>query len=330
MLRKRRVIAAAMLALLCLPGNVLREEVPRGPSWDIEVTQVEGPSKKSIDGWTLQGVWEAKADTLMFGGFSALLPLGENTLRAFSDRGTRLTLTEPDQPQEVGNVVRQIVTAGRRRELWDIESATRDPETGQYWLGFENVHTVHRFTSASEADRLRDLDDEVGWTVNSGAEALVRLADGRFIILPEGAREGLVFDQDPVAGDAFETFPYQTPAASYAVTDMVQLPDGRLLLLLRNLVWGVPPFDSLLAIGEPPRGGQTEPFAPSITLDLTKVIPAENYEGLAVRERTDGDLDVWLISDDNLAAMQRTLIVKLRFDPDFAKTLSRKKQKARE
>ncbi|WP_298470891.1 esterase-like activity of phytase family protein [uncultured Erythrobacter sp.] len=333
MSRPKRLIAGIVLAMICAPGTWLRSEVPKSPTEDISVTKIAGANDTSIKGWTLEGIWHAEAYNLMFGGFSAMFALQDDTLRAFSDRGTRFTLTEPDQPSTVRNVVRQLVQPGRAKELWDIESATRDPETGAYWLGFENVHTVHRFTVASEIDGLRDLDDEVDWTINSGAEAMVRLTDGRFVILPEGSTEGLIFAGDPVSGVESQSFTYRNPAYSHAATDMAQLPDGRVLVLLRNLDFGWhgwPPFESKLAIGAPPQAG--EEWAPEITLDLAGVVPRENYEGLAIRPRADGKLTVWLVSDDNLSAFQRTLLVKLTFDPEFeepASDESQTKQKAR-
>ncbi len=329
----KRLLGGIALAVLCAPGTFLQEDVPNSPTEDIAITQIADASEESINGWTVEGIWQAKAHNLTFGGFSALMALQEDTLRAFSDRGTRFTLTEPDKPSTVRNVVRQLVEPGRAFELWDIESATRDPDTGTYWLGFENVHTVHRFTVASEVDGVRDLDDEVDWTVNSGAEAMVRLSDGRFVILPEGESEGLIFARDPVAGVEPETFTYVNPAYSHAATDIAQLPDGRVLILLRNLDFGTgnwPPFESKLAIGSPPQAG--EDWAPEIALDLAGVLPRENYEGLAIRTREDGTLTVWLVSDDNMAAFQRTLLVKLRFDPGWTPEppASRTKQKARE
>ncbi len=333
MSRPKRLIGGLALAVLCAPGTWLQEKVPDSPTEDIVITQVAGPSDKNEKGWTVEGIWQAEANNLTFGGFSAMLALGDDTLRTFSDRGTRFTLTEPDKPSTVRNVVRQLVEPGRAYELWDIESATRDPESGTYWLGFENVHTVHRFTIASEVDGLRDLDDEVDWEVNSGAEAMVRLDDGRFVILPEGKTEGLIFAGDPVAGVKPESFTYASPAYSHAATDMAQLPDGQVLILLRNLDYGSggwPPFESKLAIGAPPNAG--EEWAPEISLDLAGVLPRENYEGLAIRPHEDGTLTVWLVSDDNMSAFQRTLLVKLRFDPDWTPEPPAKpaKQKARE
>jgi len=47
------------------------------------------------------------------------------------------------------------------------------------------------------------------------------------------------------------------------------------------------------------------------------VIPRENYEGLALRPRGDGRVDVWVMSDDNFSIIQRSLLAKLVFDPQI-------------
>jgi hypothetical protein len=317
MARRGRLAAALAVALLCAPGTWLRSDYVREVPKQIDVVQLLGSGATGTPGWERAGVWEYDAQSMRFGGFSALLALGPGTLRAFSDRGYRFTLTEPDLGGGTRRLNRQFVVPGRERELRDIEAATRAPGTGTYWLAYEQTHLIHRFTIASKADGVRDLTGEVDWPDNAGIEAMVRLADGRFVILPERASEGLVFARDPVAGDAPAVFAFRSPAAGYAPTDLAQLPDGRLMVLMRKLVWPSratwPPFSALLAIGDPPQAGGS--FAPAIALPLDPVLPRENYEGLALRQRADGRIDVWVIADDNLSAFQRSLLAKLVFDP---------------
>ncbi|WP_296718818.1 esterase-like activity of phytase family protein [Erythrobacter sp.] len=317
MARGKRLLAAGGIALLCAPGTWLRSEIVTTPPRDIAVEQVQDAGPADQTGWQVAGVWHYRAGGLRFGGFSALLALGPGKLRAFSDRGYRITLTEPDGPAPTQGMNRQQVERGAENDLLDAESATRDPGSGAYWIGYEQVHTIQRNTIASYPDGLRDLRPIVDWAENGGAEAMVRLADGQFVLLPECCDRGLIFPGDPVAGGMPAEFRFVAPAPDYVATDITQLPDGRLLVLMRRLVrpspdaW--PPFSTLLVIGEAPEEGGT--FAPETTLRLDPVIPRENYEGLAVRPRTDGRVDVWLIADDNFSVIQRTLLVKLVFDP---------------
>ncbi|MFL0355102.1 esterase-like activity of phytase family protein [Erythrobacter sp. GH1-10] len=318
MARRRRAIAAIILAVLCAPGTFLRTDISRDPPETVAVEQVASASDTATPVWSVAGVWHYSADSLLFGGFSTLMTLPDGRLQAFSDRGARFTFAEPDGPASDFSIARQPVLPERFDDIRDMEASTRDPASGTYWIAFENDHAVHRFSAGNEPNAMRDLvaiAEANRWNDNSGAEAMVRFADGRFVILPETRRTGLIFPRDPVAGDEPQTFEYEPPVAGNSATDMAQLPDGRLLLLLRDVDagGGLPPFASLIAIGPEPRADEV--WAPEIALDLAGVIPRENYEGIAVRALDNGRVAVWLIADDNLSLIQRTLVAKLIFDP---------------
>lgn len=320
MSRKRRVGAAIALLIACTPGNILYSEVRSEPPETVGLTLVAGASETGATGWEVAGVWEFSGEGLLFGGFSALVALPDYRLMAFSDRGARFTFDEPDSDGSCREVVHQSLVPERLRDVPDIESAAYDPATGTYWLAFENDHSIDRFTADHSPAGLRDIDEtasRLNWSNNSGAEAFTRLADGRFVILPEGKRTGLIYPSDPVEGADHAQFGYLPPVRGHGATDMAQLPDGRVLLLLRNLdpLGGIPPFASKIAIGPAPVAGEEQAWAPQITIDLAGVVPRENYEGIAIRPLADGRVAVWLVSDDNLSIMQRTLVVKLILDP---------------
>ena len=314
---RRRAVAAIIVALLCAPAIWLRSDITWTPPETITLERIAGESETSFPAWMVSGVWHYSADSLLFGGFSALLALPEDQLLSFSDRGARFSLGEPDAGDPGRKVEQQRLASVNY--LADIEAAAIDPATGAYWLALENNHGVHRFSQAHAAKGVRALDaDALDWSNNTGAEAMTRLADGRFVIIPEGRRTGVIYAGDPIEASDYTTFDYLPPVPGHATTDMAQLPDGRVLLLLRNLdpAGGIPPFESKIAIAPAPRTGQAEPWAPEVTLDLAGVVPRENYEGMAVREMDDGRVAVWLISDDNLSLIQRTLLAKLILDPD--------------
>jgi hypothetical protein len=265
-------------------------------------------------------VWQyTTKPTLRFGGFSGLLPLGNGRLRAFSDRGLVFTFVEPDREEEAASkrvtAALPLIDPALFPLLWDMESVTRDPQSGDYWVGYEGTHAIHRFSYKTDPEAVRMLDEEVDWYDNGGLEAMERLSDGRFLIVPEGHSEALIFASDPVEGGSPLSIPYKSPANGYAATDLAQLPDGRILVLMRSLALDYPPFAGLLAIADPPQLGADQVWAPQIIMRFEEVLPAENYEGLAVRPMEDGRLAVWIISDDNIAAMQRTLLAKMVFDP---------------
>ncbi|MCK0098998.1 esterase-like activity of phytase family protein [Qipengyuania sp. S6317L1] len=318
-----RVTAALALALMVAPGTWLRTPVVKEAPHSIALTQVAGAGDTGADGWRVEGVWHYSTEpSLRFGGFSGLLAVGGGRLRAFSDRGFLFTFIEPDRAEESPEM--RLIAGlpfndpALYPRLWDIESVTRDAgPRGDYWVGFENTHAIHRFSFRTEPEEYRIFDTLVeDWYANAGLEAMVRLTDGRFVILPEGRDEALLFDGDPVEGGEPLILAYENPAAGFAVTDLAQMPDGRVLMLMRDLDWSsYPPFAGKLAIMDAPEAGSKEPLRPRVLFDFEGVLPPENYEGIAVRAHEDGGVTVWIISDDNIAAMQRTLVAKLTYTP---------------
>lgn len=346
---RARFLLILLLAAALAPGTWLRTATSTGFNEPITLQPVAEPGAAPPPGWSVEGLWRYDSEGRLFGGFSALLALDDSHLRAFSDRGATFTFVSPDRPRppdRAGSAIRaaprlsyQSTDKAFANDLWDIESAARDPTTGRFWLGYENTHAIQRFTAASQPDGVRLLGDEVEWSVNSGAEAMVRLADGRFLVIPESGGEALLYPADPVSGVKPMALRYVPPAGKFGITDAAQLPDGRIMLLLRRVSWSLPTFDGRIAIAALPRAGQAQELRPAIALDLTAVIPRDNYEGLALRERSDGAVDVWVLSDDNFSVIQRTLLARLRFDPAAAAgsagsavraSATRSKQKARE
>jgi hypothetical protein len=93
---------------------------------------------------------------------------------------------------------------------------------------------------------------------------------------------------------------------------MAQLPDGRVLILLRKVDWGIPPaFSGKLMIADPSTIRQGERWRAEPVAELEEPLPTDNYEGLAVDSDERGGVVLWLISDDNRARFQRTLLLKL-------------------
>lgn len=333
MVRPRRALAAFAVLLLSLPGNFLRSEVTWAPPERITQTPLSFKRDTGTPGWELAGVWRLQGEGLLFGGFSALIALPDNRLMTFSDRGARMVFDEPGSGGNRRSVTSQRLSDARKGSFKDIEAGAYDPATGTYWLAFENDHSIDRFAVADNTPSgARDLNPVAraeDWSANSGAEAFTRLADGRFVILPEASRIGLIFAGDPLLEEKYQRFQYVPPVAGYGATDWAQLPDGRMLLLLRDVdvSGGIPPFASKIALGPAPVADKA--WAPQITLDLAGVVPRENYEGIAVRAMEDGRVAVWLIADDNLSVMQRTLVVKLILDPTKLGSMPNKAKGAR-
>lgn len=154
-----------------------------------------------------------------------------------------------------------------------------------------------------------------GWPSNKGAESIIRLSDGRFVAIAESledddTHQALLFSGDPVeSGTNITPFRYHPPAG-YRVTDGVQLPDGRLLILNRSV--GLPNgFAAKIAVVDPSAIGNGEQVTGKIIATLAAPLLIDNMEGIAVT-KYGSDSIIWLISDDNFSIFQRTLLMKFR------------------
>lgn len=326
--KARRRAAAALLVLLVIPGTWLRSTVTNGNAEDLRLAEL--PHGEIAEGeFRVTGLWDLRSNDLLFGGYSALLVDDNGAMRTFSDRGRLLTFTGPGRPRRAPGIGVQLPDPGMEQRLWDIESATRDPDSGRFWLGYEGSHGVQRYTAAGEPDGHVLLPQD--WPQNSGAESLVRLADGRFVLLPESEARLYLFAGDPVPDSEPASLAVDWPDPGYSPTDAAQLPDGRLLVLMRRVVWGLPPtFDSILVVGPLPQDGES--WVPELALTLHDLVPRENYEGMDVQLGPDGTARVWLISDDNFSAFQRTLLVRLELPsatPDDAHEKAREDRSPR-
>lgn len=307
----------ALLAALFAPGTWLRTTVPFDRSARLEIVPV---AYSAPQGWpaglVVEGIWELSDPHPYFGGYSALLLRRDGRALALSDRGEALAFTLPGRgspdlaplPPIMAAILPHLRQGGA---LQDIESATSDPATGRIWLGYEQVHTIRRFAPGPGGDAVAWPLQMRSWGENSGPEAMVRLADGRFLVLGERSGTGLLFAGDPVDGARALEFAVSYPG-DYRPADAAQLPDGRVLVLARGVVPGWPAFRSLLLVGELDAIGADTVWQPRVLARLDGALPSENYEALAVQATSDGVV-VWMMSDDNLGTFQRTLLARLRW-----------------
>lgn len=318
---------AILLVLLGLSPGLLWRATPVPETFDQSVVlrRLALPAQCCRVGpLMIDQAWHVTSRNNHLGGYSALLAAGSGRLLALSDNGLLLDLPEPGREgQFPARIAAAVNVKPRRKGCCDIESATADPRSGRLWLGFEGSNAIQRRSGALS------LEGEVrpaamqGWSGNQGAEAMVRLADGRFIVLGEAFSSALfgrqhpamLFPADPLGGATPITFRF-AGHPGYRPTDIAALPDGRVLIVMRKLLWPFPiRFGARLMLADPNaiRAGRDW-----VAIDLGEIaapLPVENYEGLALEPQADGTVIGWLISDDNSAALQRTLLLRLRIDP---------------
>jgi len=315
---KWRVPLILAVAIGLGPSTWLRSDWVESGPLDMQVRAVATVLPVSDGGpVTREGVWELSSPRRQFYGFSALMTLRGGGLRAFTDGGMSLTFSPPGRAPANPRFARVISTRAFAPRTSDIESATRDPRTGTYWLGYENHHAIGRFSVASQVERMAVPPQFANWPVNTGNEAMARLTDGRFIVLPENDDFARVWAGDPLEGAPNFAFPF-APSPGYRPTEIAQLPDGRVLILMRRIAWANPPFSARLGIADPATIREGEAWEWEMLADLDAILPRENYEAMSVWPEQDGSVTIWIMSDDNQASLQRTLLAKLRFVPGKA------------
>lgn len=320
-----RILQVILLVLLLVPGWSGEERLPLyGGVPTVRVTRVDldarDPARRRVGPLTYLGGVRFSSHDPAFGGFSALavqdgrfLLLADGGLTFGFAMGADLVPRDyrfgalPDGPGR-----------GWTKRERDSESLVRDPVTGRAWVGFEDANAIWRYapglTRAEAALAPRAM---TRWPANGGAEAMVRLRDGRFLVFsedmddPRGGKQALAFDRDPTDPRAATTpFRLLLPRR-YRPTDAAQLPDGRLMVLARAVSLG-DGFTAKLLLADPrdiARG-----TVPTRTI-ATFAWPLlhDNFEGLALRREGDATI-VWLLSDDNTPSLfQRTLLLKFRF-----------------
>jgi hypothetical protein len=260
--------------------------------------------------------WELDSEDPRFGAISAM-HVEDKRVLALSDAGALFRFDLPLAPgvQRLRIVPLPHVPGASKR--------SRDTESlfvrgSDIWIGFESINAVKRFDRAGREVSAARPAGMRRWRGNSGAEAMIRLPDGRFLVFAEGRDNDdpfspvLLFEGDPARpATRSSALRYRRPAG-FRVTDAALLPDGRLLILHRRfrLTEG---FSASLAVAELSGLG---PGATMIGRQIATLRPpqtVENLEALSVT-REGGRTIVRLASDDNFMPILRTVLLEFAFD----------------
>ncbi|RMH23357.1 MAG: hypothetical protein D6696_00740 [Acidobacteria bacterium] len=195
---------------------------------------------------------------------------------------------------------------------------------GGWLVSFEGDHRLWRFPAAGRpAAALDGRPVPVPHPAavaegedNGGMEALVRLADGRLLVMAEDQRVAggnLRGWLGPADGSDWRELRLAAEGDLHP-TSADLLPGGDVLLLERSYAPGVGNHARLSRIpassvvpGALLRGDELAVFTPRH--------PIDNMESVAVRRGPRGEVLVYLLSDDNFNAEQRTVLLQLVLDP---------------
>ena len=264
-----------------------------------------------------------------FGGLSGLT-FGDQgfTLVAVSDHGFWVTF-EPrrDAGGRLMGIANARIVSLRdeggqplaAKRLADAEAVERMAD-GRFVVSFERTHRLWRYephaatgdwAPPARATPLGDLPGHEHWPVNGGIEALAALPGDRFLAVSEDVRN--------VTGDlrGWLVEEGRSRPVTYAATgdfqptDFALLPSGDVLALERAFspLAGASARLQIIARqslrpGGYLKGREIARIKPPLTTD--------NFKGLAVTEDDEGSILIYVVSDDNYSALQRTLLFLFR------------------
>lgn len=285
--------------------------------------QPDDPSRMRAGQLTLIAGWKLSSLSSQFGGWSSLDVDGDR-ITAIGDYGSvlrfRLTRFGRAVDAQIDRLPAGCGRANDKRQR-DSESLVRTP--GGWWVGYEVDNRLCKVTSDfTQAQTLVYPKAMARWHHANGPEAVVRLADGRFLVFAERAPKGvalrplLVFDGDPADSRTPAITRTYLPPVGYSPTDAAQLPDGRILVLNRRFTF-TDRFTSVLTVIDLATLDSDKPVTGTVVARLMPPTLHDNFEGLAVTVES-GRAIVWLLSDDNFMSWQENYLLKFVLDPTNA------------
>jgi len=276
----------------------------------------QAPDQQQLGPLRYLGGWELTSDDRRFGAISGLAVEPDGTLLALSDRATLFRFAPPNgQPAQVAIHPLDEGPAGLRDKIGRDSEALALAE-GRLWVGYENSNEIWRYSAgAFTASGKAAPAGMRRWPANRGAEAMLHLGAGNFLIFSEdedekGVSEAFLFLGDPAEPATRSIKLRIDPPAGQRVTDAARLPDGRLLLLTRGFSTSTGWTARLLVARLPAGAGDLIPAQQVAAFEAP--LTRDNMEGLAVAAE-GGRVIVWIASDDNLNPMQRTLLLKFEW-----------------
>jgi hypothetical protein len=289
----------------------------------ITTLETNNPSRTRFGSLDFLGGLELSSSYKHFGGFSALRirPDGESFI-ALSDRGYWLRGRIVYRHRRLvgisdASMVPLLECAGRIAPHWDSESIAEDGNT--LFVGIEGLNSITRFGQGwiqplahgcmiDVPAQMKSLPD------NQGLESLVFMPrnfplGGALLGISERGltNEGNI-QAFIIGGPKPATFAIKR-TNDFDISDAALLPGGDILILERK-------FSLLSGVASRIRRIPMAELKPSALVDGSTIFIADmrhqidNFEALSVHRGASGELILTIMSDDNFANFQRTLLLQ--------------------
>jgi hypothetical protein len=322
----------AILALALIPAAAQPPRIDPGvQKIDIRATAIEAfdprsPKQTRFGALDFRGGLVLESPAKEFGGISAIRVAadGQNFI-SLTDKGNWLrgrivyrgTVPIAIRDAEMASILGPDRRPLRARGWYDTESLAEDG--GTLYVGIERVHRIVRFDYGR--DGLQALGIPIPVPVgfrklpsNGSLECLAVPPQGAplagtLIAISEAGLDARGNLQSFLIGGSNDgTFSLKR-TDDFDVSDCAITPGGKLLILERRFSW-------TSGIAMRIRSVPLASIKPGATIDGPELITADmgsqidNMEGLSVHRASDGALVLTLISDDNFAPIQRTVLLQ--------------------
>lgn len=296
----------------------------------------DDPAQDSIGKLKFLGAVQMRSTNADFGAVSALRA-GKPTrdgigLIGVTDTGHWITLDTIERDGRlvgVGDVQMVAIrgadgAAAHSKADGDAEALEWNPATGAATIAYEQDHRLAHFTGIDPGNpatltatptRIERLTPMTGWPLNGGGEAMAELPGGARIVIserrerPDGSHVALLTQNGATREIAIAGVPDHSP------TDAVALDATRILVLHRRFdMMGQGAAISLVDLAPALNAPAAEPLPATLLARWRAPETLDNMEGLAIRR--DGErVFLYVVSDDNLNSLQRSLLMKFELLP---------------
>ncbi|WP_188763580.1 esterase-like activity of phytase family protein [Sandarakinorhabdus glacialis] len=335
-----RIAAAVTLtAALAIGASMLRAEaavvVPLGAvpvSTTILPLDRGDPALSSIGALKFLGAVQIRSSDPLFGGISGLRSGPGNTMLAVTDTGNWLAFATTENRNRLTGIANAVLVPilgadgkpAPTKAAGDAEALEWDPATGTATIVYEQDHRLVHFAGIDPArpatlgqspQRTERLTAMTGWTLNGGGEAMAVLPGGTRIVMSESARrdDGAITALVTRDGKTFEIG--VEGVDGHSPTDAIALDDHRILVLHRRFTVMMGQGAAVTLVDLAPLFSGTPPatLPAKILAQWQPPVTLDNMEGLAVR-KIGGRTFLYVISDNNLNSIQRTILMKFELE----------------
>ena len=280
------------------------------------------PSQRGVGPLVFRGGLALRSEDRRFGGLSDLAVSADGQrLAAVSDEGCFLEARLLYDPRGflsgIDGASLHVLrdTLGKPLQgKWNQDAeALAQMGDGSFVVGFERSHRLWHYPSGPDgpAQSIAAPPGLDSAPANGGLETLVLIPPDRLLALTEeSVRDGVV-EGWLGKGGSWHRIGYRA-SGPLRPSGGCRLPSGDVLVLERHYT----PSSGVTARLRRLSAASITPGAVldgSVLATLTRPLTVDNFEGLACRSGKSGETLLYLLSDDNFAADQRTLLLMFMF-----------------